>query len=200
MYRKDMRDFGWVRWLAVASIAVAYAAYMARRIGAKAGLAVTYLTWCFLVLATPMADGGGWLNIPVRLITGIPMVTIELVVVAVTLVTSAFYVFYFPRLFRHTAVLRAFYIMLTTPVPYWGIFVVCIIGTLLSVRIGDIIMDKGEAAIRDRSAASFFRAWPMEFVYVLALYAGIWWYFIKQIMPLFAQVMRSKKWYQVMLV
>ena len=196
-----MRDLSgwWGRWIAVASIAVAYAAYMARRIGARAGLAVTYLTWCFVVLATPLA-AGAWVNVPMRMITGIPMVTIELVVVTVVLVTSALSVLFFPQVFRHTAVLRAFYIMLVTPVPYWGIFVVCIFGTLLSVRLGDIVMDRGEAAVRDRSVASFFRGWPQELAYVLAVYVGVWWYFVKQVMPLFARVMRSKKWYQVMLV
>jgi hypothetical protein len=189
-----------LRWMFVAMCVAASAAYMTYRLGAKAGITVTYMTWCFLVLATPMADGGGWLNIPVRLLTGIPMVTIELVVIAVTLVSCALAVRYSPNVFQHTAVLRAFHVMLTTPFPYWGIIVVCLIGTMLSVRIGDIVMDRAEDAIRNKSMALFFRGWPAEIVFASVLLAIIWWYYIIEIVPLFSSVMKTRSVYKVLFI
>ena len=123
------------RWLLVAGCVGLYAAYMVYKLGVRAGATVTYLTWCFLVLGTPVADAGGLLDVPIRLLTGIPMVWVEACVIATTISSCVAIVYFYPDAFKHTALLRAFHTILTKPVPYWAIIVVCIVGTMLSVRL-----------------------------------------------------------------
>jgi hypothetical protein len=183
------------RWFLVAGCVTLYAVYMVHKLGVRAGVTVTYLTWCFLVLGTPVADAGGLLDVPVRLLTGIPMVWVEVCVIATSILSCAAFVWLYPEAFKHTALLRAFHIILTNPVPYWAIIVVCIIGTILSVRIGDLVIDKAQAAMRQRSWQALVAGWTWEASIDVVVYAAVWWYYIVAITPLFGRVMKSRNPY-----
>ena len=186
------------RWFVVAGCVVLYALFMTYRLGVRDGLVVTYLTWCFLVLGTPVADAGGLLDVPVRLLTGIPMVWVETCVITVSIISVAAILWWSPKAFDHTPLLRAFRIILTTPVPYWAIVVVCIIGTILSVRLGDLVIDKMYDAVREKNWKALVTGWTWEAPVDVVAYIGIWWYYIVAITPLFRTVMKSRNPYAVL--
>lgn len=186
------------RWFVVAGCVILYALFMMHRLGVRNGLTVTYLTWCFLVLGTPVADAGGVLDVPVRLLTGIPMVWVESCVIVLSIASVAVFLWLSPTAFEHTPLLRAFRIILTTPVPYWAIVIVCIIGTILSVRIGDLVIDKMYDAVRDKDWHALMTGWTREAPIEVIAYVAIWWYYIVSITPLFRTVMRSRNPYAVL--
>lgn len=191
-----------VRYVLSALVVVLYAAYMVHRYGVKDGMIATYLTWSFFVLGTPVADAGGILDVPLRVLTGFPMVAIETCVITFTIATMVLIVRYRPEAFERTRLLQAFRTMLTTPNPYWGVVALCVVGTIMSVRLGDIVIDNiGVAISSARSVAGFFAALlelPLEFWLVVAAYAVVWWLYVKFMMPLLAPLLQTTNVYTVL--
>jgi hypothetical protein len=163
-------------------VVAAYAAFMVHKYGLRDGLSATYLTWSFFVLGTPVADAGGILDVPLRLLTGVPMVAIETCVVTFTLLSMAWFVKFRRGDFDRTPLLRAFRTMLTTPYPYWGLIALCITGTFLSVRLGDLLIDHVGAAWTTRA----FVAMPTEFWVECAAYAVVIGVYVVGMKKLFA--------------
>ena len=186
-----------VRYLLSALVVAAYAAYMVHKYGIKDGLIATYITWSFFVLGTPVADAGGILDVPLRVLTGFPMVAIEMCVIAFTIASMVLLVKTHPEAFERTGLLRAFKTMLTTPYPYWGIIALCVVGTIMSVRLGDILIDNIGAAFASRSVSALY-ALPLEFWLVVAAYAVVWWIYVAGMFPLMAPLLRTGNVYAVL--
>ncbi|MDF1758617.1 MAG: hypothetical protein P1U74_10030 [Legionellaceae bacterium] len=99
------------------------------------------LTWSFFVLCTPIADAGFLLDFPLRLLFGIRMIISEVVVWGFALLISIFSLIYFPNFYNTTPLTKVFHAILTTPYPYWAVILISGIGTFLSIRFGDEMMD-----------------------------------------------------------
>lgn len=186
-----------LRYLLTVALVAAYALYMVHKYGVRDGLSATYLTWSFFVLGTPVADAGGILDIPIRILTGWPMVAVETAVISITISTMVLVLHYRPEAFERTALLRAFRTMLTTPWPYWCLVALCIVGTILSVRLGDLVVDNIGASIARSSWAALFDI-PTEFWVLCAIYAGVLYAYVAGMLPLLRPILHTQNVYRVM--
>lgn len=102
---------------------------------------VSLLTWSFFVLCTPIADAGFLLDFPIRLITGIRMFVTEIIVWFLALLINIVCLNVSPESFETTFLTSLLHQILTTPWPYWGVIFLCCIGSFMSIRFGDEMMD-----------------------------------------------------------
>jgi hypothetical protein len=140
---------GLIKFLLLLVVLLGYFGYLSWEYGLATGGIVAALTWSFFVLCTPVADAGFLLDFPVRLITGLRMFVTEILVwvVAITVNLGALYVA--PEVYESTFLTSLFYKILTTPWPYWSIIVLCGVGTFLSVKFGDELLDVASHKDRD---------------------------------------------------
>lgn len=129
------------RFLIVLSVFLIYFAYVAYRFGVGHGLWITFLTWSFFVLCTPIADAGFLLDFPIRVFTGIRMIKSEAIVWLIAISLNVVTLLTHPELYEKTLLLSVFHHILTTPFPYWSIIFLSFIGTFLSIYFGDELLD-----------------------------------------------------------
>lgn len=127
-------------WL-VLLVVLAYAAFTISSYGVTQGLSVTALTWAFFVFATPIADGGFVVAFPIRLITGFRMLYTQIIVWIIGAVLVGLFMVYSPVTFEKTSILMLFHAILTTPWPLWIILVLSAIGTFVSIKFDDDVVD-----------------------------------------------------------
>lgn len=139
---------GLYKFLLLLAVLIGYFGYLSWEYDLKTGGTVAALTWSFFVLCTPVADAGFLLDFPVRLITGMRMFVTELLVWAIAVGINVFTVLLDPDAYSTTFLTSLFYKILTHPWPYWSIILLCAVGTFLSVKFGDEMMDA--VAQRDR--------------------------------------------------
>ena len=132
---------GFLKFLLLLAVFAAYSGYVVWEYGLAAGGLVAALTWSFFVLCTPVADAGFLLDFPVRLITGMRMFICEIIVWLAALGISLATLYLSPDIYERTFLTSLFHKILTTPWPYWSIVVLSTIGTFLSVRLADEMMD-----------------------------------------------------------
>ncbi|MDG1732599.1 MAG: hypothetical protein P8M49_04425 [Thalassotalea sp.] len=120
---------------------VAYFGYLTYEYDLLTGGVAALVTWSFFVLCTPVADAGFLLDFPLRLLFGIRMVFSEIVVWAVAILINLIAFIYFREFYQTTLLTRLMEAILTTPYPYWAVIVLSGIGTFLSIRFGDELMD-----------------------------------------------------------
>ena len=132
---------GFIKFLLLLAVFTAYFGYLSWEYGLSTGGLAAALTWSFFVLCTPVADAGFLLDFPVRLITGMRMFTCEILVWATALGLSVAMLHLSPETFERTFLTSLFQRILTTPWPYWSIIVLSTIGTFLSIRLADEMMD-----------------------------------------------------------
>ena len=89
----------------------------------------------------PVADAGFLLDFPLRLLFGIRMVVSEVVVWIVAFGINAATLILGPSYYKTTIVTEILYTIFTKPYPYWGVIVLSGLGTFLSIRFGDELMD-----------------------------------------------------------
>ena len=123
------------------AVLCSYFGYLSWKYDIATGGLVSALTWSFFVLCTPIADAGFLLDFPVRLITGMRMFFTEMVVWALAITINSFTLLYDPQSYQMTFLTSLLYKILTTPWPYWSIIALCAVGTFLSVRFGDEVID-----------------------------------------------------------
>jgi hypothetical protein len=131
---------------------------------ATGGVAVA-LTWSFFVLCTPIADAGFLLDFPLRLLFGFRMVLSELAVWALAIGINIGVLVWAPEYYQTTVLTRVMEQILTTPWPYWGVIVLSGVGTFLSIRFGDELMD----VLHHRDRA-FFHAHHFKYEMILVLF------------------------------
>jgi hypothetical protein len=122
-------------------IFVAYFGFVSFHYGVNKGLLITWLTWSFFVLCTPIADAGFLIDFPVRILFRVRMLTAEVVVWALAIGLNVYAYLGRPDTYEQTKILALFRHILEQPVPFWLIILFSGIGTFLSIKFGDELLD-----------------------------------------------------------
>ena len=138
-----------VKFVLLVTLLTTYLAWLTCQYDFLTGGVASALTWSFFVLCTPVADAGFLLDFPLRLIFGIRMVISEIAVWAIAITLNAVSLAWFPVYYSKTLLTSLLHQILTHPWPYWAIIGISGIGTFLSIRFGDELMDVVDH--RDRS-------------------------------------------------
>lgn len=128
------------KFVAGVLILIGYASVVILKYGLKDGLLVTLMTWAFFVMCTPIADAGFLVDFPMRLATGVRMVYSESIVWAIAVLLTIIVATLNPVIFDKTVLLNFFAYILSHPLPYWGIILLSLLGTFLSLYIGDHVV------------------------------------------------------------
>lgn len=139
-----------LKFFGVLAILVAYSVHAVLSYGLADGLSVALLTWAFFVFATPIADAGFLLAFPIRLITGFRMLYSQLIIWTIGGASVAAYLIWAPEVYQTTPLLELFYAILTTPWPLGLILVFSGIGTYLTIRFDDELVDIAHAKNKKR--------------------------------------------------
>jgi hypothetical protein len=154
-----------IKFLLLIALLASYFVYLSYEYDILTGGVASILTWSFFVLCTPVADAGFILDFPVRLLFGIRMAVSEMIVWGLAITINVPTLLFVPHYYQTTLITRIFYKILTTPYPYWAVVVLSCIGTFLSIRFGDEIMDIVHT--RDRG---FFHAHHLKYEIILVLF------------------------------
>lgn len=130
-----------IKFVLLCALLVGYFTYLSLKFDVATGGVVAALTWSFFVLCTPIADAGFLLDFPLRLLFGVRMVMSELAVWAVAISLNASVLYFAPHYYDTTLLMRVFHQILMNPFPYWGVIVLSVAGTFLSIRFADETMD-----------------------------------------------------------
>lgn len=130
-----------IKFVFLCLILVGYFGYLTYEYDFLTGGVAALITWSFFVLCTPVADAGFLLDFPLRILFGIRMVISEIVVWAIAILINVVAIFYSPEFYQTTFITRLMEVIILNPYPYWGIVVLSGIGTFLSIRFGDELMD-----------------------------------------------------------
>ncbi len=161
-----------IKFLALSLILVAYFAYLTYEYDLLTGGIAALITWSFFVLCTPVADAGFLLDFPLRLLFGIRMVVSEIVVWAVAISINVVCLTYFNEFYQTTFLTRLVEVILTTPFPYWFVIVFSAIGTFLSIRFGDELMDVIHHKDRHFYLSHHFKHEILLFIFFLLVIFG----------------------------
>ena len=130
-----------IKFLLLLAVMVGYFGYLSWKYDIATGGIVSLLTWSFFVLCTPIADAGFLLDFPVRLITGIRMFVTEIIVWGFALLINVICLSISPSSYETTFLTSLLHQIMTTPWPYWSVIALCGVGTFMSIRFGDEMMD-----------------------------------------------------------
>jgi len=153
-----------IKFALLCALLVGYFGYLSYVYDVATGGIAALLTWSFFVLCTPVADAGFLLDFPLRLLFGIRMVVSEIAVWVVAIGLNAAMLIFAPGYYETTIVTKLLHKIIVMPYPYWGVIVLSGLGTFLSIRFGDELIDVIHH--RDRS---FFHS--HHFKYELILFA-----------------------------
>lgn len=131
-----------LKFLLVLAIFFGYFFFISQEYGAGRGIFVTFLTWSFFVMCTPIADAGFLLDFPIRLITRLKMMISEIIVWFFAISLNIYSFFLYPEIYSKTKILNLFKHILESPIPFWSIIFISMIGTFISIQFGDELMDK----------------------------------------------------------
>ncbi len=120
---------------------LAYGGFISWKYGMAQGFWVSILTWSFFVLSTPVADAGFLISFPVRLIIQMRMLVSQIIVWFVAVFLNIYTFFLVPDIYNKTDLLKLFYHIIAKPIPFWLIFLISAIGTIVSIQFGDELMD-----------------------------------------------------------
>ena len=130
-----------IKFSAIFVLIIAYGLYAARSHGLKNGFLISFLSWSFFVLCTPVADAGILIDLPMRLITGIKMLYSEMMVWTIAISLNIFVHTYDRTLYQKTILLSLFKHIIDNPFPYWLIILLSALGTYLSVYVADKLVN-----------------------------------------------------------
>ncbi len=138
-FKKHKKAFA--KFILLLAILIAYFAYLSWKYDFATGGVVAAITWSFFVLCTPIADAGFLLDFPLRLLFKIKMIFTEITVWILAFTINIFTLNFRPEYYETTILTNIFHKILTNPIPYWSIILLCGAGTFLSVYFGDEILD-----------------------------------------------------------
>ena len=118
-----------------------YFVYLSIQYDFVTGGFASILTWSFFVLCTPIADAGFLLDFPLRLLFGIRMLVSEIVVWALAISINIVALMYFAEYYETTKLTKILYVVLSNPYPYWSVILLSAVGTFLSIKFADELMD-----------------------------------------------------------
>ncbi len=139
-----------IKFIGLVVIVMCYFTYMSVKLGTEGGILVTCLTWSFFVFCTPIADAGFLLAFPVRVLTGIRMIYTQIFSFFLALGLNLYIFFHTPETYNTTVILKLFYQILSQPFPFWGIMILSLVGTLLSIYFGDELVDVSSHKQREK--------------------------------------------------
>ncbi len=162
----------WVKFALLCLILITYFLYLTYRYNLLTGGVASLLTWSFFVLCTPVADAGFLLDFPLRLLFGIRMVFSEVAVWTVAILINIIALVYFHDFYQTTAITRVLEAILTTPFPYWMVILLSAVGTFLSIRFGDELMDVLHHKDRHYFHSHHFKHEVIIFIFFLIVIFG----------------------------
>lgn len=130
-----------IKFTLLISLLIGYFGYLSYEYDVATGGVAALITWSFFVLCTPVADAGFLLDFPLRLLFGIRMAVSEVAVWIIAIGLNAGVLLYGPGYYKTTILTEMMYKILTNPYPYWGVIMLSGLGTFLSIRFGDELMD-----------------------------------------------------------
>ncbi|MBU0590995.1 hypothetical protein KKF81_06600 [Candidatus Micrarchaeota archaeon] len=130
-----------VKFMLIFSFFLIYLLFAIFSFGIENGILVALITWSFFVFCTPVADAGLLLDFPLRIMTGIRMIYLEVLVWGVALLINVFAYYTTPSIYSATILTNLFAHIIFQPYPYWSIVFLSAIGTFMSIHFGDEIMD-----------------------------------------------------------
>lgn len=139
--KHETKKHSLLRFMGILLIILAYFAYISIKLGTKTGLFVTALTWSFFIFCTPIADAGFLVAFPIRLIIGTRMIYTQIIAFFVAFFLDLFAFLNKPEIFNKTIILKLFYQIIIHPFPLWGIIILSLFGTILSIYFGDELID-----------------------------------------------------------
>lgn len=151
-----------IKFLLLLGLLAANFLYLSLKFDMTTGGIASALTWSFFVLCTPVADAGFLLDFPLRLLFGIRMVLSEMAVWTLAISTNVATLLLAPQYYDTTILTRILHQILITPWPYWSVTVLAAMGTFLSIRFGDELMD-----ILHHRDRSFFHAHHFKYELIL---------------------------------
>jgi len=161
-----------IKFILLCMIISAYFLYLVYQYDLLTGGIAALITWSFFVLCTPVADAGFLLDFPLRLLFGIRMVLSEIMVWAVSILINIIALLYFREFYKTTVITQLMEAILTTPSPYWIVIVLSGMGTFLSIRFGDELMDVLHHKDRDFYHSHQFKHEILLFVFFLLVLFG----------------------------
>lgn len=138
-----------IKFLLVLLVFLGYFIFIAKKYGLQQGFFVSTLSWSFFVLCTPIADAGFLLDFPIRLITKIKMFTSEIFIWIIAISLNLYAFFINPEIYARTKLLSFFKHILEQPFPFWSIIVLSAVGTFVSIKFGDELLDKTKHVERE---------------------------------------------------
>ncbi len=130
-----------LRFSFVVFIFIAYLLYIVSQHGIQQGFHVSVLSWSFFVLATPVADAGFLIDFPLRLVLNIKMIVSEAFIWGFAILLNIITFFVTPDIYETTILLKVFKSIIEQPFPYWLIFILSMLGTFISIKFGDELLD-----------------------------------------------------------
>lgn len=141
------------RFLLLCLLFFSYFGYLSYEYNLLTGGITAALTWSFFVLCTPVADAGFLLDFPLRLLFGIRMFFSEIAVWGIAIALNMVSLVYFAEYYETTKITKLLHAILTNLYPYWILILLSGLGTFLSIRFGDELMD----VIHHRDRAYFHK-------------------------------------------
>jgi hypothetical protein len=129
------------KFFLLCALLVSYFIYLSIQYDFMTGGFASLLTWTFFVLCTPIADAGMLLDFPLRLLFGVRMLISEIAVWALAISINIISLIYFVEYYETTKLTTLLHLVLTNPYPYWSLVILSAVGTFLSIRFADELMD-----------------------------------------------------------
>jgi hypothetical protein len=138
---KNPSHQAWFKFIILCLVLSSYFLYLIYQYDLLTGGVASLITWSFFVLCTPIADAGFLLDFPIRVLFGIRMILSEIVVWAIAILINIVSLMFFNEIYETTVITQAMKAILVNPIPYWSVILLSGIGTFLSIRFGDELMD-----------------------------------------------------------
>ncbi|PIR01443.1 MAG: hypothetical protein COV66_01395 [Nitrospinae bacterium CG11_big_fil_rev_8_21_14_0_20_45_15] len=129
------------KFILLCALLLGYFSYLSYQYNFVTGGIASALTWTFFVLCTPIADAGFLIDFPLRLLFGVRMLISEMVVWALAISINTISLLYFAEYYQTTVLTQLLHTILTVPFPYWGVILLSVAGTFLSIQFADELMD-----------------------------------------------------------
>ncbi|MFT5520814.1 MAG: hypothetical protein ACI9IA_001411 [Enterobacterales bacterium] len=169
---KHPRDQILIKFILLFMVIFLYFIYLTYQYDLLTGGIAALITWSFFVLCTPIADAGFLLDFPLRLLLGIRMILSEIVVWCIAISINVIGLLFFSDFYNTTFITKLMKVIITTPLPYWSIILLSGIGTFLSIRFGDELMDVLHHKDRSFYFSHHFKHEMVLFIFFLLVLFG----------------------------
>jgi hypothetical protein len=160
------------KFLMLCLVLIGYFSYLSVQYDLMTGGIAAILTWSFFVLCTPIADAGFLLDFPLRILFGVRMLMSEIAVWAIAITINIVSLLYFAEYYETTTLTKLLHAILTTPNPYWSVILLSGVGTFLSIRFADELMDVVHHRDRDFFHRHGYKHELIIAVFFIAVFIG----------------------------